>query len=360
MKIISFVGTRPEIIKNLAFCRAASLFKDLEFLVIYTGQNFGPAMSDCFFEELEIPLADKNTELDRRSMGTIAQSLLDYISGCIRNFQPEIVISNTDTDTAFYTALAGARLGIPVAHIEGGIRCEARLNPEEINRCLADHLSDWIFAISEEDMVSLKNEGFSDDRLFMLGDVTLDVLKIITQEYRIEITQGDYNLLTIHRRENVDNPERLSAIFRAVEKGGIRTIFPAHPRTLNALRSSGLIDEIQHSKIIEMKNPLSYVEMIRLVAGSRKVISDSGGLRREAYLLNKPVISLVWFIWFKKMHDLGFEFNADADEDRILWAIKYFNPIGIRPPLFGDGRAAQYILKTLVTKEIATPRCPRL
>lgn len=348
MKIISFVGTRPEIIKSLAFCEAASEFKNLDFSLIHTGQNSGPNMADSLIQELKIPIFKQNSFVDRSTPGSIAKSFLDFIMKCIQEYSPDIIISNTDTDTAFYAAWAGAKLRVPVAHIEGGIRCEARHNPEEINRRLADHLSDWIFTISDEDTESLLKEGFSQTQVFMLGDITLDALKIVMKRHQIKITSGDYDLLTIHRQENANDAVRLKQIFQAVEKAGFKTVFPVHPRTRDTLEKVGLLKDLTRSSVIQIKEPQSYVEMVRLLANCRKVISDSGGLRREAYMLGKPIISLVSFVWFKKMNQLGYEFIADADGNKIEWAIHNFNPAESRPDLFGDGRAGHHIIETLL------------
>jgi len=347
MRIVSFVGTRPEIIKTLAFCRAASQFRNMEFFVVHTGQNFGANMADCFFRELGVPLFHQNAAIDRSSIGSSAKTLLDCVAEYTYKLAPDIIISNTDTDTAFYTALAGAKLRVPVAHIEGGIRCEARLNPEEINRRLADHLANWVFTISSEDTHALLSEGFPKESIFMLGDITLDAVRITLVENSIQVQRGDYNLLTIHRQENANNPKRLETIIRAVEQASFPTVFPVHPRTRETLQRAGLLQRLERSKVIQLQEPQSYIDMLRLAAGCNKVISDSGGLRREGYMLDKPVISLVWFVWFKKMNQLGYEFVADADGDKIVWAIQNFDPPPPRPPIFGDGRAGEHILYTL-------------
>ncbi len=350
MKIVSFVGTRPEIIKNLAFCRRAPLFKDLEFLVVPTQQNFGEEMADRFIKDLNIPVADQSNHVDRTSQGSVAKSLLDYILGCIDRFRPDIVLSNTDTDTAFYTALAATKKKVPVAHFEGGIRCDERFNPEEINRRLADHLSRWIFPITPEDEGHLLAEGISKESIFMLGDITLDVLQMVRQENHVAVSRGPYDLLTCHRQENAADPKKLSAILDAVEKIGFPTVFPVHPRTKESLVKHGLLERLERSKTIKILPPQGYLDMLKLLCGCRKVISDSGGLRREAYLCGKPVISLVTFVWFKKMHALGYEFVAGSQPDKIQWAIQNFDPPGERPALFGDGRAGEYILRTLWTQ----------
>lgn len=348
MKVVSFVGTRPEIIKTLAFCRAAPRLPGMEFLVVHTGQNFGPNMADCFFRELGVPVLHQNAAIDRSSIGSSAKTMLDCVAEHVRRLSPEVVVSNTDTDTAFYTALAGAKLRVPVAHIEGGIRCEARLNPEEINRRLADHLANWVFTISDEDTHSLLSEGFPRESVFMRGDITLDALRITLAEHHIQVRRGDYNLLTIHRQENANNPKRLATIINAVEQSNFPTVFPVHPRTREGLQTAGLIDRLQKSRVIQLREPQPYIDMVRLAAGCNKVISDSGGLRREGYMLDKPVISLVWFVWFKRMNQLGYEFVADADGDKIAWAIQNFDPPEPRPPIFGDGRAGEHILRTLL------------
>jgi UDP-N-acetylglucosamine 2-epimerase len=348
MRVFSFVGTRPEIIKNLALCRAAQKFPTLDFRVVHTGQNFGPEMADGFFDELRIPLFEQNSAFDRSSLGAMARSLIDFMVDNIIRHKPDIIISNTDTTTAFYTAFAGAQLRVPVAHIEGGIRCEARWNPEEINRKLADHLSQWVFTISEGDSAALRAEGFPVEQIYMLGDITLDALQIVLREHGIEVCRGDYNVLTVHRQENTNDPNRLRAIVAGVEKAGVKTIFPVHPRTQESLVRFGLWQDLLASPVITVGPPQAYLDIVRLLAGCGKLLSDSGGLRREGYMLGKPVIALVDFVWFPQMHELGFAFGADADASRITWAIKNFSPNGPRPPLFGDGHAGEYILRTLL------------
>lgn len=350
MRILSIVGTRPEIIKNLAFLRSAAGIPGLEFKIVHTGQNFGSDMAECFLKELRIPLARSNGTVDRSSLGAIAHSHLDFIQEAIREYKPEAILSNTDTDTAFYAALAGARSKVPVAHIEGGIRCEARLNPEEINRRLADHLASWVFTISEDDRRSLLREGFEPERVFMHGDITLDALRIVLDEHGILVRRGDYDLLTVHRQENANDAERLGRILRGVAEGGFRTVFPVHPRTRETLDRPEIQSILRDAKNIELKNPQPYIPMVRLAAGCRKIISDSGGLRREGYMLGKPVISLVWFVWFKEMNRRGFEICADADSKKIARAISEFDPPGERPPLFGDGGAGKLILNTIASQ----------
>ena len=181
----------------------------------------------------------------------------------------------------------------------------------------------------------------------MRGDITLDALRITLAERHIQVRRGDYNLLTIHRQENANNPKRLETIIDAIERANSPTVFPVHPRTREGLQTAGLLERLQSSKVIQLRDPQPYADMVRLAAGCNKVISDSGGLRREGYMLDKPVISLVWFVWFKRMNQLGYEFAADADGDKIAWAIQKFDPPQQRPPIFGDGRAGEHILRTL-------------
>ena len=348
--LLAFVGTRPEIIKNLAFCRAAADLQGIRLLTFFTGQNYEARMSNVMWEELGIPIERVNPRPIPTTPGEAARSYLDFTLDIINEYRPQAIISNADTDTSFYTALAGAKAKVPVAHIEGGIRCEERLNPEEINRRLADHLSTWVFTISQEDVESLASEGFPRDHIFAVGDITLDALQIVLREHRISVTTGDYDVLTIHRQENTRDPKRLHAILEGVRLGGCKTVFPIHPRTRDAIQRAGLDDVLKNAKNIECVTPRSYLEMIRLAAGCRKIISDSGGFRREGYMLGKPVISLLWFVWFHQMNRLGFEFMADANRDRLAQAIQTFNPQDPRPPLFGDGRAGAAMLKTIVAK----------
>ena len=342
------MGTRPEIIKNLAFCRAAKSIPGLKLDVLFTGQNFGPEMSSAQWKQLGIPITRVSKGVDRTSTGAIARDLMDFVTESIRLYKPDAVISNTDTDTAFYTALAAAKAKVPVVHIEGGIRCEARLNPEELNRRLADHLATWVFVISPEDERSLLDEGFDRDRVFNLGDITNDALKIVIKEHKIPIARGGYDLLTVHRQENVGDPKRLAAILEGVRRAGFPTRFPVHPRTRQALERGEAKAILKKAPNITLLPPQPYLDLVRLLAGCRKLVSDSGGLRREGYLLDKPVISLVWFVWFKGMNRLGFEKVADADATAIEKALRTFDPKGKRPPLFGDGRAGERILRKTV------------
>lgn len=348
MRILSFVGTRPEIIKNLALHRAAGRIPGLELLFFHTGQNSGEKMSECFFRELGLPVEKANESFDRSTPGRAAQSLLDFVVESVRAYAPAVVISNTDTTSAFYAALGAAALRVPVAHLEGGIRCEARHNPEEINRRLSDHLADWIFPIADGDIEVLRAEGLGAGRVFDLGDITLDALNIVLRENGIPVRRGDYDLLTTHRQENAGDPARLSGIIEGVARGGFRTVFPVHPRTRQALARPELAAILSRAGNVELREPQSYVEMTRLSAGCRKILTDSGGLRREGYMLGKPVISLVWFVWFKEMLRLGFKTVADADPERIAAAIRGFDPQGARPPIFGDGNAAERILRKIV------------
>ncbi len=350
-RLLSFVGTRPELIKNLALSRAAANFPELDFVICHTGQNFGDKMADGIADELRIPVAVRNDSVDRSSFGSVAKSIMEFVEVQLKRYSPDIVISNTDTDTAFYAALTSAKLKKDVAHIEGGIRCEARSNPEEINRRLSDHLSRWIFTISETDSQSLLMEGFPPESIFMCGDITVDALRIVLDELDIKVTEGNYDLMTIHRQENAGSPERLKVILEAVEESGFKTIFPVHPRTKEALAKSGLWKTFANSKIIHFMEPQTFVEMVKVLAGSRKVISDSGGLRREAYVLEKPVISLAEFVWFREMNLLGYEYVAGADNVKLMEGIRNYNPPKSRPPLFGDGQAAVRILKILMESE---------
>lgn len=351
-RILSIVGTRPEIIKTKAFWEAAKGRADLEFLVARSGQHLDATMSGVFFEQLGMHWVGDAQPLNRETPGTILGSLVDACLRAIDEFKPDIVMSNTDTDSALASAMAAAKRRVPVAHIEAGLRCSARLNPEEVNRRLSDHLATWLFPHIKEAHASLMQEGFDPDMVHLFGDITLDALQLVMRDHGIEAAAGGYDLMTMHRQENADNPKRLAAILGAVADGGFPTVFLVHPRTYDNLGRWGLWDVVRNTRI-EIQRQQDYVETLRLLAGCRKVISDSGGLRREAYMVDKPVISLVDFIWVQSMVDLGFEFIADADPARLTWAIREFDPPGPRPPLFGDGRAGCRILQYLTTASVS-------
>jgi UDP-N-acetylglucosamine 2-epimerase len=249
-------------------------------------------------------------------------------------------------------AITASKLRIPFAHVEGGIRSSDRFNPEEINRRVSDVLADVIFCCTTTDVGNLKAEGYEPDRIEFSGDLMKDALLTTLKKYDIEPSRGDYHVLTLHREENLTNGQRLRAIVDGLIKADKRIVFPAHPRTVRCIEKCGLVDLIRGSKI-ELCKPMRYVDFVRLAAGADKILTDSGGVRREAYLLRKPCIVLIELSWFPEISQAGWKVLTAPDADRIANLIRHFEPTSPHLELFGDGDAHRKIVDGLIARYAA-------
>jgi len=261
--------------------------------------------------------------------------------------KPNVTLIYGDVNSTLAAALASVKLRIPVAHVEAGIRSDDRYNPEEINRRVADCVSDVLFAATQESYEALIKEGHSKKDTFLVGDVLKDSLEAIVEKFNIKVNQGNYHLATVHRMENVTSFVRLKNIIEAFIESKKHIKFLLHPRTEKCLKKYNLFKKLKNSYNVELLPALGYVEFIKLLAGADKVLTDSGGVRREAYLLKKPIISLINIIWFPSLIKCGWKYVADAQKRKIIDAIDNFNPQSRRPNIFGDGRAAIRILSIL-------------
>jgi UDP-N-acetylglucosamine 2-epimerase (non-hydrolysing) len=246
-------------------------------------------------------------------------------------------------------AIAASKLRLPFAHVEGGIRADDRYNPEEINRRVSDVLADVIFCCTRTDVANLEREGYEPERIELSGDLMKDALVMTLDKYGITPVRGDYDVLTLHRQENVTNDARLRAIMEGLVKAGRRIVFPAHPRTQQRLESLGIAKMLRTSRI-ELTKPMGYVDFLRLTAGANKILTDSGGVRREAYLLRKPCIVLIEISWFPEISQAGWKVLTRPDPDRIAHLVRNFEPTGPHRELFGDGTAHQRIADGLIKR----------
>ena len=348
MKVLSIVGTRPNFLKEFVLNRALRE-KEVDEILLHTGQHYDYEMSQVFFEQLAIPKPDYHAEVPTGRAGTQTAAMLEFIEEVLMKEQPDVTLVYGDVTSTLAGALASAKLGIPVAHVEAGVRTEARFNSEEINRRVADVLSDILFANIKESYDNLLKENFSPEDVFLPGDVVKDMVAYAIEAFQLKVRRGDYHLLTIHRAENASVPERLAEIIEGLLACGERIVFPAHPRTRKALENSGMLKKLQSSNI-ELEPPLGYRDFMTCLAGANKVISDSGGVRREAYILGKPVISLIEFVWVPSMVEYGWEKVVGSSKQRIVDAIHNFEPSEVRPAIFGDGTASQRIVEILLQR----------
>jgi len=351
MKVCSVVGTRPNFVKEYLVNQELRRRRICEVL-IHTGQHYDYEMSRVFFDCFDLPAPDYNLQIPNADSIAFSARAIVELASTFDAEKPDCVLAYGDVNSTMAAAIAASKLRIPFAHVEGGIRTPERHNPEEINRRVSDVLSDVVFCCTKTEVDNLEREGYEASRIELTGDLLNDALLMTLSKYDILPSRGDYDLLTIHRHENLSSDARLSAIIRGVIKADRRTVFPAHPRTLNCLLTLGLVDTLKESKI-ELCKPMSYLEFLRLAAGANKILTDSGGVRREAYFLHKPCIVLIEISWFPQIAQAGWKVLTGPDPDRIAHLIRDFEPTKPYQELFGDGTAFRQIVNGLAKRYAA-------
>jgi UDP-N-acetylglucosamine 2-epimerase len=307
-------------------------------------------MSTVFFEELNIPEPDYNLGVGSASHGKQTGEMLERIESVLLEEEPELVLVYGDTNSTLAGALAAVKLHIPVAHVEAGLRSFNRAMPEEINRVLTDHASDVLFCPTDTAVQNLSAEGMTSG-VHNVGDVMYDALlyniEIAQQRSHIldqfQIMPEEYLLVTAHRPRNTDHRDRLLSILDALNQIDDSIIFPAHPRTQKAIEELDYRFD-PHIRLIE---PVGYLDMLVLAKHARKILTDSGGVQKEAYLLGTPCITLREETeWIETLSD-GWNTLAGADRERIVTLVEHHTPEAERQPVFGDGQASQKILAIL-------------
>ncbi len=342
MKIATIIGARPQFIKAATISRVIKSRTDIQEVLVHTGQHYDKNMSKVFFKQLQIPEPDYNLEVGSASHGKQTGQMLERIEKVLLKEKPDWVLTYGDTNSTVAGSLVAVKLHIPTAHVEAGLRSFNRKMPEEINRIATDHISDLLFAPTQNAINLLAKEGLTDRARFS-GDVMYDSIvfysRLIEEKHRHPALDnlGDYYLSTIHRPENTDNPQRLQSIFSAFTELDKPVILPLHPRT------KGMLENIKYGQNVKIIDPVGYLEMIYLLKHSSKVLTDSGGLQKEAYFMEKACITLRdQTEWIETLEN-NWNFIVAADKDRILEKIKV-NNLGARSNAFGDGQAAQKII----------------
>ncbi|HOF97639.1 MAG TPA: UDP-N-acetylglucosamine 2-epimerase (non-hydrolyzing), partial [Methanoculleus sp.] len=295
MKIVSIVGARPQFIKCAPVSR--ELRKEHEEILVHTGQHYDHGMSAVFFEELAIPEPDYNLGIGSGTHGRQTGAMLGAIEDVLEKEEPEIVLVYGDTNSTLAGALAAAKMHVPVAHVEAGLRSFDRRMPEEVNRVLTDHASDILFCPTATAVRNLATEGVTEG-VFLVGDVMVDAMNhnraIAEERSRIledaGVRPGEYLVVTVHRPSNTDSRENMAAIIGALGEAGVPVVFPVHPRTRKFLLGYDLLAAMPEN--IRITEPLGYLDMLRLMAHAKKILTDSGGVQKEAYMLGVPCITL--------------------------------------------------------------------
>lgn len=341
MKVVSIVGARPQFIKAAPLSRALRQ-KHTEVLV-HTGQHYARSMSGVFFDELDIPPPDVNLEVGSSSHGIQTGTMLARIEAVLLAEAPDWVVIYGDTNSTLAGALAAAKLRIKIAHVEAGLRSFNRAMPEEINRIVADHVSDLLLCPSQTAVDNLVTEGITRG-VHLVGDVMVDALAFAAERARarssileqLGLEVGDYVLATIHRAENTDDQARLSAILEALDVLSEQVIFPVHPRTRKALNALSYVPA-QHVRLIE---PLGYLDMVQLEQSARLILTDSGGVQKEAYWLRVPCLTLRDETEWVETVQVGWNLVVGTATERIVQAAQSFTPPAAHPLLYGDGHTA--------------------
>ena len=349
MKVLTIVGARPQFIKAAAVSRV--LRQKHEEILVHTGQHYDYEMSGIFFDGLELPRPDINLEVGSGSHAQQTGAMLKGIEDALLSTRPDALLIYGDTNSTVAGALAAAKLSIPVVHIEAGLRSFNRRMPEEINRVVADHLSELLLCPSETAIDNLAAEGITKG-VHLVGDVMLDVLNWArsrtgsqppTVLARAGVERGRYVLVTVHRSENTDDPERLSGILSAFNAVEETVVFPVHPRARKMIAKAGQSLK-SHVHLVE---PLGYLEMVAASAAARMILTDSGGLQKEAYWLGVPCVTLRDETEWVETVEAGWNRLVGSNEKSILDAVRRFTPASARPSLYGDGNAASHCVDLL-------------
>jgi UDP-N-acetylglucosamine 2-epimerase len=352
MRIVTIIGNRPQFVKAAAVSRR--LRERHEELIVHTGQHYDDELSRIFFEELDVPRPDR--ELGTSSGSNTAQTarMLGELEPVLAEAAPDLALVYGDTNSTLAGALAAAQAGIPVGHVEAGMRSFDRSMPEELNRVLTDHASDLLLCSTETAVSNLEREG-ARGQVYLVGDVMADVSLAFREiaakraEERGSVLDdrglepGEYVALTAHRPGNVDDPSRLERLVELIEALPFKVAFPVHFRTEARLESAGLFDRLEQLEHLEMTPPLGYLDFLELLRNAGAVLTDSGGVQKEAYLLGVPCLTLRDTTEWVETVEAGWNVLVDLDKEAALAALDR-EPPAERPELYGGGHAAERVL----------------
>lgn len=356
MKILTVVGARPQFIKAAAVSRALAAREGVTEVIVHTGQHFDANMSEVFFQEMQIPAPDHRLEIHSLSHGAMTGRMLEGIEGVVLAEKPDFVLVYGDTNSTLAGALAARKLHVGVVHVEAGLRSFDMRMPEEVNRVLTDRISDVLYCPTETAVRNLRREGFDrlDCRIVHCGDVMEDAARYYAVQAHarsaileeLGLAEGGFLLCTFHRAENTDDPRRLRGIVEALNDLAEEhtVVLPLHPRTKAALRREGLALRV---RVID---PVGYFDMIRLLSQAALVLTDSGGLQKEAYFFSRYCLTLRGQTEWVELVENGFSVLVGADRRRILEEVGRLvrEPFHRTVELYGGGTAADRIAADLV------------
>jgi UDP-N-acetylglucosamine 2-epimerase len=348
--IATVVGNRPQFVKAAAV--SSKLREAHQELLVHTGQHYDDQLSRIFFDELGIPAPDRQLGVHGGTNSEQTARLLAALATVFGEVAPDRVLVYGDTNSTLAGALAAAQMRIPVAHVEAGMRSFDRAMPEELNRVLADHASDLFFCSTSTAVDNLAADGIRDN-VHLVGDVMADVALSflpVAEERSTALRDngvqpGEYLLMTVHRAGTVDVPDRLERVVALAEQLPLPAVFPVHPRTCARLRAAGLEERLEAA--VRVTQPLGYLDFLKLANHARALVTDSGGVQKEAYLLGTPCVTLRDRTEWVETVELGWNVLVDLDADAALDALARPSPPVERPELYGGGHAAERIRDVL-------------
>ncbi|MBN2664064.1 MAG: UDP-N-acetylglucosamine 2-epimerase (non-hydrolyzing) [Bacteroidales bacterium] len=351
MKILTIVGARPQFIKAAAISREISKNFDIQEVIVHTGQHFDKNMSDVFFTEMQIPKPKYNLNINSLSHGAMTGRMLEQIEQVIITERPDFVLVFGDTNSTIAGALAAKKLHVKVIHIEAGLRSFNIKMPEEVNRILTDRISDILFCPTNKAIENLDNEGFANFNIKIVksGDVMQDTAIFYTdlaKKPNFDVP-SNFVLATIHRAENTDDIERLKNIFSALStiSEDIPVLLPLHPRTKKIIEKNNI-----DTKNIQIVDPVGYLEIVYLLKNSKLVLTDSGGMQKEAFFFSSPCITLRDETEWVELVQNGYNKIVGADTEKIILAYKLLidSSLDFSVDLYGNGKASEVIIKNIL------------
>lgn len=352
MRIVSLVGNRPQFVKAAPLC--AALREQGEEILVHSGQHYDPELADLFFDELGIPQPDHALEVGPGTPVHQLAIMMERFEHVVRDARPDAVLVYGDTTTTLAGALVAAKDDVPLAHVEAGLRSFDKSMPEEQNRVVTDHLSRVLLCPTRQAVDNLAAEGITDG-VHLVGDVMFDASRMFAP-LALErpgpaahgLEAGGYLLVTIHRAAATDTPEALDRMVRVLSSLGQPAIFPVHPRTRAKLQPSGRWQALEQVPGLVLAPPAGYLDFTRLLINARAVVTDSGGVQKEAYFHGVPCITLRDTTEWVETVDGGFNALTGMDAERVQAALADLSMPDERPPYYGDGHAAQAIARAVV------------
>ncbi|MBU0580173.1 MAG: UDP-N-acetylglucosamine 2-epimerase (non-hydrolyzing) [Candidatus Margulisbacteria bacterium] len=358
MKLVHLVGNRPQFIKLAPFLMAAEK-KNIQNIIIHSGQHYDYEMSKIFFDNLQIPEPNYHLEAGGGTHTSQTTKVMLGTEKALSDEKPALLVIYGDTNTTLAGALVAYKMNLPFAHVEAGLR-EYVWRPEEMNKKVSDHFAKYCFCPIQRACDNLKHEGVNKNNIFLTGDITYDTFKyaqaVLDQKAKIVIPKNPYFLLTMHRAETVDHKEKVEPIIEALLEINHEIIYPIHPRTEKSLKNLGLYERLISTGNIKIIPPVGYFDLLKLIKHSKLVITDSGGVIKEAFYSEKPGVAIDAASEYDEIYNLECSILTGQNKKKILAAVKKMGNKNItrivhKNKIFGNGQSATKMVEIILSHE---------